>query len=108
MSKKNRRHHTAKQKADLIRRHLVEKVAISQICEENGLQPSVFYGWMRQLLTNAETALERGGRRSKEDAAEVALKARIEHLEARVAKKDAVIAELSEEFVKAKKELGEP
>jgi hypothetical protein len=34
--------------------------------------------------------------------------ARIAQLEAKLAKKDAVIAEISEEYVQLKKELGEP
>ena len=33
---------------------------------------------------------------------------RIEQLEAKLAKKDAIIAEISEEYVTLKKELGEP
>ena len=36
------------------------------------------------------------------------LEAKIAQLEAKLAKKDAVIAEISEEYVKLKKELGEP
>jgi len=32
----------------------------------------------------------------------------VEHLEARLAKKDSVIAEVTGEYVKLKKELGEP
>jgi hypothetical protein len=34
--------------------------------------------------------------------------AKIEHLESRLAKKDAVIAEISAEYVQLKKDLGEP
>jgi hypothetical protein len=36
------------------------------------------------------------------------LEARIAQLEAKLAKKDAAIADISEEYVKLKKELGEP
>ena len=36
------------------------------------------------------------------------LEARVAQLEAKIAKKDAVIAEISEDYVKLKKELGEP
>jgi uncharacterized coiled-coil protein SlyX len=36
------------------------------------------------------------------------LEARVAQLEAKLARKDAVIAEISEDYVKLKKELGEP
>lgn len=108
MSKKNRRHMSPQKKAELIRAHLVEKKAISDICDENDLQPSVFYGWLRQLMANAELALANGKQRKKEDGREQQLEAKIEQLEAKLAKKDGVIAEISEEFVKVKKTLGEP
>jgi hypothetical protein len=63
---------------------------------------------MRQLLENAESALEKGSRQNRERGTEQVLKEKIEKLEAKVAKKDEIIAELSEEFVKAKKAAGEP
>jgi transposase-like protein len=108
MSKKTRRHLSTEKKAELIRKHLVDKKPISEICDENDLQPSVFYGWLRQLMANAEVALANGKPRKADDGAEQALKAKIERLEAKLAKKDEVIAEISEEFVKVKKTLGEP
>lgn len=99
-----RRHFTPEQKAGLLRRHLVDKVAVSTLCNENDLRPSVFYGWLHQLLNNAPAALEAPRASSHEHA----LEAKVRALEARLARKDAVIAEVSEELVKTKKELGEP
>lgn len=108
MSKKNRRHLSPQKKAELIRAHLVDKKPISDICDENGLQPSVFYGWLKHLMANAEIALANGKQRKREDEREQQLQAKIDQLEAKLARKDAVIAEISEEFVKVKKTLGEP
>ena len=93
MSKRTRRHHTAAQKATLLRRHIVEKVPVSDNCDEHGLQPSVFYHWQRQLFDNAPTVFE-GPRRTP--SREQELEARIAQLEAKLARKDAVIAEISE------------
>lgn len=45
MSKKTRRHHTPDQKINLLRRHHLEKVPVSEVCEGAELQPSVFYDW---------------------------------------------------------------
>lgn len=104
MSRKPRRSFTAEQKAALLRRHYVDKVAISLICEENDLQPSLFYYWQKQLFENAATALQP----PVAAAPSKALEAKVEALEKQVAKKDAVIAWVTEEHVKLKKTLGEP
>ena len=67
----------------------------------------MFYGWQRQLLENMVTALEANGRRRSRDNREGRLESKIEALEAKLAKKDNVIAEISEEYVQLKKDLGE-
>lgn len=108
MSKKTRQHRSVQKKAELLRAHLDQKRPVSEICEENELQPSVFYTWQRQLLANAEVALAAGKPGKADTSIEDELRAKIAHLEAKLAKKDAVIAEISEEFVKVKKTLGEP
>ena len=46
---------TPEQKAALLRRHHVEKVPVSTICDEEELQPSVFYDWQRELFERAAT-----------------------------------------------------
>jgi transposase-like protein len=103
--KRARRHFTAEEKAKILRRHLADKTAISDLAEEHGLQPSVLYQWLRQLLDHAAEALQ--PQRGKSDRADQVLAERIRFLEARVIKKESVIAALSEELVKTKKELGE-
>ena len=44
------------EKAALLKRHLVEKVPVSQICDEEDTQPSIFYGWLHQLMERAPAA----------------------------------------------------
>lgn len=104
MSKRKRRHFTPDEKAAILRRHLADKVPVADLCDEYKLQPSVFYQWQRQLLDHAAKALEPqgGAARSKHR-----LEGKIETLEQKLRRKDSVIAEISEEFVKVKKELGE-
>jgi transposase-like protein len=99
-----RRTFTADQKAAILRRHHVDKVPVSELCEQNDLQPSLFYYWQRQLFENAASALQP----PVPAAPSRALEAKVEALEKQVAKKDAVIAWVTEEHVKPKKELGEP
>ncbi|MCB9727155.1 MAG: transposase [Deltaproteobacteria bacterium] len=105
--KRDRRSYSVDQKAAILRRHLVDKVPVSDLCDEYKIQPSVFYGWQRQLMDNLSAAVEVVGGRKK-PSREAELEARIAALEARLAKKDRVIAEISEEYVTLKKELGEP
>lgn len=106
-SKRTRRHFTTEQKVALLKRHLADKVPVSDLCNEAELQPSVFYEWQRQLFENLAGAFttpasEGPGKREKE------LVAKTQQLEAKLAKKDNVIAEISAEYVQLKKELGEP
>ena len=98
-----RRHHSPEQKAALLRRHLVDKVPVSQICEDNDLQPSVFYDWLRQLMERAPAALAAPRTSSREQQ----LEQKVAALEQKLTRKDGIIAEISEEYVKLKKELGE-
>lgn len=106
---RTRRQFSTDEKAAILRRHLVDKTPVSDLCNELALQPSVFYTWLRQVHENLAGALgpqvpvtSGPTKREKEQAA------RIAYLEQRIAKKDGVIAEISAEFVQLKKELGEP
>ncbi|MEO1333956.1 MAG: transposase [Myxococcota bacterium] len=105
MPKRKRRKFTPEEKATILRRHLADKISVADLCDEYKLQPSVFYQWQRQLLDNAAKAM------TVERAAasrEKKLEDKVEALENRLRRKDSVIAEISEEFVKVKKGLGEP
>ena len=101
----SRRHFTPEQKTQLLRRHLVDKVPVSQLCDQHQLQPSVFYYWLTQLFERAPAALA-----SPKPVAsrERELEQKIAFLEAKLQKKDSVIAEISSEYVQLKKDLGEP
>ncbi|MDZ4390341.1 MAG: transposase [Gemmatimonadales bacterium] len=57
MSREKHRHFTADQKATILRRHLADKVPVSDLCDEYAIQPSLLYVWQRQALDNLGTAL---------------------------------------------------
>lgn len=99
---KERRHWSAEEKTKLLRRHLIEKVPISKICEEARLAPSLFHRWQEQLFVNAALAL--GDRRAPERSQD---QQRIEKLEQKIQQKNEVLAELMGEHVALKKALGE-
>jgi len=101
---KQRRHFTGAEKVATLKRHLVDKVPISDLCDELGLYPNQVYGWLKELFENGHLAFD-NGRKSK--AVEDAKDRKIEKLEAKMQRKDSVLAELMEEHTLLKKELGE-
>jgi transposase-like protein len=105
---RTRRSFSPLQKAEIVRRHLAGKVAVSDLADELGVQPSQIHLWVKQLLDQAERAFERSaGARRQTRRAENAKEQRIEQLQAKLADKNEVIAELMEENVRAKKANGE-
>lgn len=101
---RTRRRFTAEQKAQIVRRHLAGKEPVSKLAEEFGLQPSQIHTWVNQVLAQADKAFERSIENGRSQKAK---DRRIEQLQAKLANKNEVIAELLEENVKAKKEAGE-
>lgn len=99
--KKQRKHYSAEEKVAILRRHLLEGVAVSTLCDEVGLQPTVFYRWQKEFFENGAAAFQSSGRHH---AAE---QERIEWLEKKIQRKDEVLAELMAEHIALKKELGE-
>lgn len=104
MSRRPRRQHTPEQKAALVQRHLIEKVPVSQICNENDLQPSLFYDWLRQFQANAHAAFAAPAHVSSRERQ---LETENTALKAKLAKKDEVIAWVAQEHAELKKKLGE-
>jgi len=99
--RKSRKNYTAQEKIAIVRRHLIEKVPVSDLCEQHQLSPTVFYRWQSELFENGAAALERkNSRPSQAEAKKVAM------LEAKLAQKNEVLSELMEEHVKLKKTLG--
>ena len=100
---KQRKRWSAAEKVRILRRHLVEKIPVSQVCEEAGIQPTQFYRWQQIFFENGTAAFERPKGRPKASAHEQ----RIAFLEGKLHRKDEVLAELMEEHVSLKKSLGE-
>lgn len=102
--KRTRQYRAPSQKAELLRQHHVDKVPISDLCDQNQLQPSVFYQWQRRLWEQASMVFTE----AKASTREQELEAENAALRAKLAKKEHVIAELSEELIDAKKTPGAP
>jgi transposase len=80
----------------------VEGVSISDLCDELGLQPTVFYRWQKEFFENGAAAFQQRGRTNHQTEQE-----RIAHLEKKIQTKDEVLAELMAEHVALKKRVGE-
>jgi len=103
-----RKHLSPEQKVSIVRRHLVEKVPISDLCDEFGIHATQVYAWQKQLFENGTLAFERRANSANKRRQEDAATKKIAQLEAKLQKKNEVVAELLEEHVQLKKELGEP
>ena len=103
MSKSKRRHFSAEEKVKILRLHLVESKLVSDLCDEHGLAPSVFYQWQRQFFEHGTRAFDPPG----SDRMQQRLEERIAGLEARLTRKHEVLSELLEEHIRLKKGLGE-
>lgn len=101
---RQRRHFSGTEKVAILKRHLVEKVAIADLCDELGLYPNQVYAWLKEFFENGHLAFD-NGRKSK--AVEDANARKVEQLEAKLQRRDTVLAELMEEHTLLKKELGE-
>ena len=101
---KQRRHFSGTEKVAILKRHLIDKIAVSDLCDEYDIYPNQFYNWLKEFFENGHAAFD-NGRKSK--AVEDAKDRKIEQLEAKVARKNEVLAELMEEHTQLKKDLGE-
>ena len=100
--KKTRKHYTAEEKVAILRRHLLNGEPISKLCDEVGLQPTVFYRWQKEFFENGAAAFQTKVGANRQPGQE-----RIEYLTKKIQTKDEVLAELMAEHIALKKSLGE-
>lgn len=99
---RTRRNFSPTEKVRLLRLHLLEGRPVSEICREADIAPTLFYLWQRTFFENGAAAFTPASNSSA--AAQDKLVAKLEE---QLARKDHVIAVVTEELVKTKKELGE-
>ena len=101
MSGKQRKHYSAEEKVAILRLHLLEKRPVSEVCDQHGLNPTVFYRWQKEFFEQGHLAFTREDKQQAKADRE-----RLERLESKLAHKDGVLAELMSEYVALKKKLG--
>jgi len=100
---KERRNFTPDQKVSILREHLLDKVAVSDLCDKYGMQPTVFYRWQKEMFENASAIFQHKNKKPRE----AMLQRKVNSLEEKLSHKDAVIAEIMQDHIQLKKELGE-
>lgn len=98
---RERRRFSAQEKVAMLRRHFLEKVPVSDLCDQAGIQPARFYCWQKEFFENGTAAFEH------DNGSEVRrLQEENDALRTKLAHKDEVIAEIMESHVALKKTLG--
>lgn len=102
--KKQRRQFSAADKVAIVKAHLVDKVPVSDLCDKYEILPTQFYGWQKLFFENGSAAFDAASKRTRRDDDK---DRKIAALQAKLAQKNEVVAELLQEHVQLKKELGE-
>lgn len=98
---KKRKKYSPDQKVIILKKHLVDRVPVSDICDQYELHPTVFYRWQKAFFENGAAALTQ-----RKDTQKERLEKKVTALEAKLTKKNEVLSELMEEHVALKKILG--
>ena len=101
--KRSRKNYTPQEKVSILRRHLLDHVPVSDLCDELNLQPTVFYRWQKEFFENGASAFQSIRAAGPPHAAEK----RITVLEEKLRRKNEVMGELMEEYIQLKKNCGE-
>ena len=57
--KKKRYNYRPEEKVAILKRHLVDKVPVSDLCDQYNLQPTVFYRWQKEFFENGAAAFDK-------------------------------------------------
>jgi transposase-like protein len=106
LDKKQRRKYSGEEKVAILKRHFLNKEAVSDICDGLTISPNQFYRWQKEFFDNGAIAFEKRSRHS-ENIKFRKLTDKVEKLESKLFFKDQVIAEITEDYVKLKKNFGE-
>lgn len=98
---RKRKQYRAAEKVSIIRRHLIEKQSVSDLCDEYGIAPSLYYRWQKQFFEGGEKAFA-----TTTETAVSQLHQEVNQLQAKLARKDEVLGEVLEEYVTLKKSVG--
>ena len=93
----------ADQKVAILRRHLVDRIPIADLCEEYKIDSTLFYKWQTQLFENGSSVFARNTKKTRSQHQKT-----IEQLQAKLKRKNEAAYELIKAHRQLKKNLGNP
>ena len=99
---KIRKSYSPEEKVRVIRKHLAEKIPVSDLCDEYGISVNTYYNWQKTFFENGAEAFRGNGKTKIEKKA----KRKIAALEEKIQRKNEVLSELMEAHIALKKSLG--
>jgi transposase len=102
MPRKKRKKPTAQEKTAILRDHLINKVPVSDLCDQHGIHPTQFYRWQKSMFENMSSLFE-----PKRGSEASTLRRQNEALKAKLTQKDEVISEIMEDYIATKKRYGD-
>ena len=99
---KQRRNFTPEEKVSMIRRHLMEGVPVSDLCDEQELNPNLYYRWQKEFFESGAAAFAKESNRQV-----LSLKKQLSAAQEQLRRKTEVLAEVTEAYVRSKKNFGE-
>ena len=99
MSSTKRRNFSPEQKVAILRKHLLERQPVSDICDQYKINVNQFYRWQKEFFENGANAFKKEKKKNS-------LSGKIGSLEKTVADKNDVIIELVAENIRLKKQHG--
>ena len=98
---RKRRRFTGEEKVALLKRHLIKKEKISDLCDEYDIQPVLFYRWQKEFFENGYKAFENPTANPIKKA-----ESHISSLKQELEKRNSVISELVTSYIAEKKRNG--
>lgn len=106
MAKRRKKRQLSKeQKLAILKEHLVDNVAVTDLCKKHEIQPSLYYSWQKLLFERGGLDAIKNGAVTPEAKKMKEAERRIKALENRVQKKNQIMAELMEEHIILKKNI---
>lgn len=108
---KQRKFRTPEEKLAIVKEHLIGKVPVSDLCKKHKIAPSQFYSWQTDLFDNGAQCFDKSKTKKAAQKQETKqlkeLESKLKKAETKLSQKNEVVAELMEEHLKLKKNLGE-
>jgi len=92
---------SSEEKVSILREHLEDRLAISELSEKHGISPNIIYLWKKQLFENASLLFERKSNKADRETSHD--KSKIQELETVLSCRETLISELVSELVDLKK-----